>query len=87
MAKMRLFKEAARARRKPEPYYVYDAGIEDVEERREKRLHFPSARATAEYVGLRNCFDLIGYSNPEAIRKQKKFHSKKQNKIFIIRKA
>ncbi len=69
-----------------QPYIIYDASIKDLEERIKEGKRFETATETAQFLGLRKIAHLNTYSDKEAILAQKKFKSKKHNKLFIIRK-
>ena len=84
--KMRFYHSSSRKTAKP--YYIYDASIEDLEERKSKRLYFPEQQLACNFLGIRKfggCLD--PYTNTQAIKKGKRFFSKKHNKEFIIRLA
>ena len=83
-AKIKLYCSKKRNYR-AKSFIIYDASIVSLEERKANALTFDTGEKAAEYLGLRRVSYLTEFTDRDAILKQKRYKSHKQNKIFIIR--
>ena len=69
------------------PHIIYDISIDDMDERRMKAKHFPSARQCAEFLGIKRTHQLAPYTSREAIINRKHYTDKRTGKTYAIRQA